>query len=317
MQLNRWALASSSLLLLAAACSGHQEAYQGYAEGEFVYVSSSQPGRLDQLTVARGQQVAAGARLFALESAQEQAAERQAQHQLAAAQAQLEDLKTGKRPAEVAVTSEQLAQSEIAARKSRSQRERDEAQYRAGGISREQLEATRAQADADAAKVLELEHQVQVARLPGREGQLRAQAEQVQAAAAAAAEATWKLDQKTLVAPKAGLVYDTLYREGEWVAAGTPVIRMLPPENIKVRFFVPETVVGGLAPGRTVSVRCDGCAAEVPATISFISPESEYTPPVIYSNETRAKLVYMIEARPSPQDAPKLHPGEPLEVRFP
>lgn len=119
-----------------------------------------------------------------------------------------------------------------------------------------------------------------------------------------------------MAAPRAGLVYDTLYREGEWIAAGSPVVRLLPPQNIKVRFFVPEAVVGGLAPGRAVSLHCDGCAADVPAAISFISSESEYTPPVIYSNETRVKLVYMIEARPSPGDAPKLHPGQPLEVRL-
>jgi HlyD family secretion protein len=317
MHFPRAAIAFLGLLLLTTGCSRHgQDAYQGYAEGEFVYVASSQPGRLDQLAVVRGQQVTAGTPLFVLESVQELAAQRQAQHQLAAAQAQLEDLKTAKRPAEIAVTSAQLAQSEIAAQKSASQRDRDEAQYRAGGISEEQVEATRAQASADAAKVRELEHQVQVAKLPGREQQIRAQSEQVKVADAAVTEATWKLSQKTLVAPGDGLVYDTLYREGEWIAAGSPVIRMLPPANIKVRFFVPEPVAGGLVPGRAVSVRCDGCSSEISATVSFISPESEYTPPVIYSNETRAKLVYMIEARPAPQDAPKLHPGQPLEVRL-
>jgi HlyD family secretion protein len=217
---------------------------------------------------------------------------------------------------EVAVTSAQLAAAEAAARKSASQRQRDEIQYRGGGISQEQLEASRAQADADAANVRELQHQVQVARLPGRTQQLRAQSEQVEAARAALAEATWKLDQKTMAAPRAGLVYDTLFREGEWVNAGNPVVRMLPPENIKVRFFVPETILGSLKPGRAVSVRCDGCGADVPAQISYVSEQSEYTPPIIYSNETRVKLTYMIEAHPSPQDALKLHPGQPLEVRL-
>jgi HlyD family secretion protein len=81
-----------------------------------------------------------------------------------------------------------------------------------------------------------------------------------------------------------------------------------------VRFFVPETVVGSLSPGRKVNVRCDGCAADVPATITWISNAAEYTPPVIYSNENRAKLVFMIEAHPSAQDAVKLHPGQPVEV---
>ena len=304
-------------LVLLAACSGKPRAtFQGYAEGDFVYLSSSQPGRLDRLNVARGEQVAAGAPLFTLESVQEQAAQRQAQHQLEVAQAQLKDLKTGKRPAEVAVISAQLASAEVQARKTALQRQRDESQYRAGGISQEQLEATRAAAEADAAKVRELQHQVEVAQLPGREEQLRAQNEQMEAARAALAEANWKLDQKSMAAPQAGLVYDTLYREGEWIGAGNPVVRMLPPQNIKVRFFVPETALGVLVLGRAVEVQCDGCATEVPAAISYISAESEYTPPVIYSNETRVKLTYMVEARPSPQDAPKLHPGQPLTVRL-
>src|SRR6184192_3162706 len=101
-------------LALLTACSGKPQAgLQGYAEGDFVYLSSSQPGRLDRLNVARGDQVAVGAPLFALESVQEQAAQRQAQHQLEVAQAQLRDLKTGKRPAEVAVIRAQLESAEV------------------------------------------------------------------------------------------------------------------------------------------------------------------------------------------------------------
>jgi len=92
---------------------------------------------------------------------------------------------------------------------------------------------------------------------------------------------------------------------------------MLPPENIKVRFFVPERVLGTLSVGRRVSLHCDGCAAELPATVTYVSSQAEYTPPVIYSNETRGKLVYMIEAHPAPQDGAKLHPGQPLEVVLP
>jgi HlyD family secretion protein len=310
-------IAFACLSLLAAACSSRrQDVFQGYAEGEFVDVASSQSGHLEKLKVARGDQIAAGASLFSLESVQEEAALRQAQHELAVAEAQLKDLKSGKRPVEVAVTSEQLAQAEVAAQRSALQRQRDEAQYRAGGISQDQLQATRAQAEGDAAKVRELQNQVRVARLPGRDEQLRAQAAQVEVARAGLADAQWKLDQKAQAAPQSGLVFDTLYREGEWIASGSPVVRMLPPENIKVRFFVPQPILGSLALGRAVSIHCDGCAAEVPAVISFISPQAEYTPPVIYSNETRSKLVFMIEARPSPRDAPKLHPGQPLEVHL-
>jgi HlyD family secretion protein len=300
-----------------AGCSGSRHGgYQGYVEGEFVYLSSSQPGHLERLAVARGQQVEGGTPVFTLEATEEKAEQHQAQQQLAAAEAQLADLETGKRPPEIAVIRAQLLQAQAAARKSAQQRERDQAQYRSGGISREQLEATLAQASTDAAHVNELESQLDVARLPGRAQQLRAQSGQVQAARAVLAQADWRVGQKSVAAPKAGLIYDTMYREGEWVAAGSPVVRMLPPENIKVRFFVPEPALGALALGRKVSLHCDGCAADVPATISYVSSEAEYTPPVIYSNETRGKLIYMIEAHPTPQDALKLHPGQPLAVRL-
>jgi len=303
------------LALALAGCSGtHGPSYQGYVEGEFVYMASSQPGHLERLAVTRGQQVEQGTPLFTLEATDEKAAQQQAQHQLAAAAAQLADLETGKRPPEVAVVQAQLAQAKAAAQKSALQRERDETQYRSGGISREQLEATLAQAASDAAHVSELESQLEVARLPGRAEQLKAQSRQVEAARAVLDQANWKVGEKAIVAPAAGLVYDTLFREGEWVAAGNPVVRMLPPQNVKVRFFVPETALGGLALGRQVSLHCDGCAADVPAAITFVSGEAEYTPPVIYSNDTRKKLIYMIEAHPAPQDAAKLHPGQPLVV---
>jgi HlyD family secretion protein len=315
MRINR-GIASTGLILLAACSHQPNDAFQGYVEGDFVYLSSSQPGRLEKIDVARGEQVAAGAPLFALEAVQEQAAQHEAQHQLEVAQAQLKDMTTGQRPPEVAVIGAQLAAAEVQARKSAAQRYRDEAQYHAGGISQEQLEATRAQADSDAAKVNELKNQIAVAKLPRRAEQLRAQTEQTEAARAALTEASWRLDQKTVAAPASGLVYDTMYREGEWINAGNPVVRLLPPQNIKVRFFVPETILGSLALGRAVKLHCDGCGADVPATITYISADSEYTPPVIYSNETRVKLTYMIEARPSVQDAPKLHPGQPLTVHL-
>ncbi|KVU35970.1 secretion protein HlyD [Burkholderia ubonensis] len=314
----------TSLLLAAgialAACgrrTDERATYQGYVEGEFVYLSSSQSGTLTQLAVQRGQSVAANTPAFALEAVDETAALQQAQHQLAAAQAQLADLRTGKRPPEVNVTKAQLAQAVAQAGKAADQLARDERQYRAGGISAQQLDDSRTAARTSAAQVRELRSQVDVARLPGRSQQIAAQAAQVDAAQAAVAVAQWKLDQKRVAAPAAGRVYDTLYRLGEWVQAGSPVVQMLPPQNVKVRFFVPEAAVASLAPGRAVTIHCDGCAADVPARITYVSSQAEYTPPVIYSNESRTKLVFMIEARPAVADAPKLHPGQPVAVRVP
>ncbi|CAG9195359.1 Predicted membrane fusion protein (MFP) component of efflux pump, membrane anchor protein YbhG [Paraburkholderia sabiae] len=297
------------------ACSQHAgNTWQGYVEGEFVYLGSSQSGKLTQLQVARGDQVTADAPVFALESVDETAALQQAQQQLAAARAQLADIQTGKRPPEVDVTKAQLAQAIANARKATLQLTRDAAQYRVGGIPKGQLDDTRAAADSANAQVRELTHEVQVARLPGRSQQLLAQSAQVEAAQAAVAQAQWKLDQKRVSAPAKGRIYDTLYRVGEWVQAGSPVVQMLPPQNVKVRFFVPETVVGSLAPGRALTIHCDGCASDVNAKITYVSSSAEYTPPVIYSNESRAKLVFMVEAHPSVGDAPRLHPGQPVSV---
>lgn len=306
------------LLAAALAACSHQDrdTYQGYVEGEFVYLGSSQSGKLTVLSVTRGQTVKTGVSAFTLESVDETAALDQAQRQLTSAQSQLEDILTGKRAPEVASVRAQLAQARANARKAALQLSRDQAQFDAGGIPKGQLDDSRANADATAAQVRDLSEQVDIARLPGRPQQIAAQRAQVAAAQAFVAQAQWKVDQKRVAAPADGLVYDTLYRVGEWVQAGSPVVQMLPPQNVKVRFFVPESVVGGLAPGRAVSIHCDGCAENVPATITYVSNQAEYTPPVIYSNENRSKLVFMIEAHPQASDAAKLHPGQPVAVRL-
>ena len=252
-----------------------------------------------------------------LESDNEVAAQRQARHQLSVAEAQLADLRLGKRPPEMGVIREQLAQASAEEKRAAANRVRDEAQYQAGGISVAQLDATRASAESLAARVRELERQLDVAALPARDDQIRAQESAVAAARAALEQSDWKLRQKTVSATVAGRVFDTLYRAGEWVPAGHPVVRLLPPENVKIRFFVPEPLVGGLSVGKEITLRCDGGPSDVRATVSYVSAESEYTPPIIYSNETRSKLIYMIEAHPSVADAVKLHPGQPVEVFLP
>lgn len=301
--------------IVCAGCTrSAPNAYQGYVEGEFVYLASSQPGQLTQLLVSRGANVKAGAPLFSLEAQNESAAVQQADEQLLAAQAKEADIETGKRSQEIDVLRAQRTQAEVDATHAATEYARDQAQYRAGGIAQTELDEARARAQSTAAKVRELASQLAVAHLPSRAQEIKAQGAQVGAAQAALAQAQWKLDQKSVRAPQAGLVFDTMYRLGEWVPAGSPVVRMLPPQNVKIRFFVPETVVGSLSLGRSVRIHCDGCAADVSAVLTFISSQSEYTPPVIYSNENRAKLVFLVEAQPQVVDAPKLHPGQPVEV---
>lgn len=288
--------------------------FQGYVEGEFVNVAAPLGGRLERLAVKRGDVVSAGAALYALDAVSEIAAERESQAQLASAQARLADFKLGRRPPEQAVTQAQIAQAEADLQRSTTQTARDEAQLRIGGIAQAQLDDSRATLATARARRDQLQAELAVARLPGRSDQIQAQAAAVEAARAVLAQAAWRREQKTVAATQAGQVTDTLFRLGEWVPAGGAVVRMLPPQNVKVRFFVPEAVVGSLAVGRAVAIRCDGCGAEIAATLAYVAPQAEFTPPVIYSNETRAKLVFMVEARPAPDDASRLHPGQPVGV---
>ena len=301
-----------------AGCSGDKSAaYQGYVEGEYVHLAAPVAGRLEALLVQRGQAVQAGARVFRLEATEEAAAREQAEEQLKAAQAQLADLRSGRRSPEVQVVQAQLAQARAAEAQAAQQVARDEAQLAAGGIARSQLEDARADHAIKAARVRELAGQLAVAQLPARSDQIGAQSAQVAAARAVVQQAAWRLDQKQVATAQAGQVTETLYRQGEWVPAGSPVVRLLPPQGVKVRFFVPETVAGGLRPGRKVAVQCDGCDGDVAATVSFVAAEAEFTPPVIYSIETRSKLVYLVEASPAAGQSQKLRPGQPVTVSLP
>jgi len=314
----------TSLILAATLVAGHTgcsrkrpNAYQGYVEGKFVYVASPQSGRVDHLSVARGDTISVGKPLLTLDQEPELSAERQARESLRSEEARLADMQTGKRPPEKEVIIAQLQQAKVEHQKALDILKSDETQYAAGGLPLTDLITARAAAESYAALVRRYESDLAVAELPGREAQIQAQAQAVAASRAALQQATWKLQQKQIACPGNGLVFDTLYREGEWVPAGSPIVQLLPPGNIEIRFFVPETAVGKLQLGQTLAVHCDGRDASIPATITFISIQAEYTPPVIYSNENRSKLVFMVIARPAADQAATLHPGQPVDITVP
>ena len=301
-------------LLLAACGQRETSGIQGYVEGEFVRVSANAAGMLDNLTVRRGQSIAAGTALFTLESASETAARREAQDQVNKADASLANLLSGKRPVEVNVVTAQLQQAIAARALSASNLARQQKLAAAGFISPSLLEDARTQLARDSAHVAELQAQVQTARLPSRDNEIRAAQAEAAAARAALAQAEWKLRQRAVPAPAAGLVFDTYYRTGEWVNAGSPVVSLLPPQNIKLRFYVAEARLGAVKPGQKIRVSCDACGTPIEAEIRYIAPQAEYTPPVLYTRDQRAKLVYLVEAYPAAADAPRLHPGQPVDV---
>jgi HlyD family secretion protein len=305
-----------ALVALAAAMGlggdGGPLVVQGYVEGEYVYVAAPVAGRLETLHVARGVQVAAGAPLFQLARSSEQPARDDAAARLARAEANLANLRKGKRPSEIDSLEAQLAQANAMLELSEVALQRREQLVETRAVSREAVDEARATNDRNKARIAELQAELETARLGARADEIEAAEAEVTAAQAQLAQAQWRLDELAQAAPQAGLVVDTLYRPGEWVAAGAPVVSMLPPENVKVRFFVPEPRLGAVVVGDEVQVRCDACAPDLTAVISYVSPDAEYTPPVIYSREMRAKLVYLVEAQPRQPAA--LRPGQPVDV---
>jgi HlyD family secretion protein len=240
-----------ALLLLFAGCSDpKKDRFQGYVEGEFVYVASPLAGQLETLSVQRGQQVTAGQPLFALDETTEKAAREQIKAALV------------------------LSERELG---------RQEKLFGTGVAATQDLDRARSARDQDKRRLDQTD---------------------------------WSFEQKKQSAPQSGLVHDTLFRQGEWVPAGKPVVVLLPPQNIKVRTFVPETRVGSIHYGDTGRVAVDGVENPFFGKVSYISPRAEYTPPVIYSRETRAKLVFMVELIFDPQAAANLHPGQPVDVEF-
>ena len=311
------AIAIVGAAVLVACNRPPSDRVQGYVEGEFVYVASPFAGQLEALSVRRGGQVRAGEALFALERVSEKAARDEAERRLGQALANLEDAKKGKRPTEIDSLKAQLKQAQAALRLSSREVVRQEGLRAVPGAAVElEVDRARAARDQDRQRVAQLQADLNTALLGSRTDQVIAAEAEVRAREAALAKAEWEFGQKRQQAPKSGLVFDTLYREGEWVPAGRPVVVVLPPENIKVRAFVPETRVGAIHPGDEVLVGVDGVQRPFAGKVSYIAPRAEYTPPVIYSQESRDKLVFMIEVVFDPQSAVDLNPGQPVDVEF-
>ncbi|MEI6737691.1 MAG: HlyD family efflux transporter periplasmic adaptor subunit [Pseudomonadota bacterium] len=307
-------LAASAIVLLAGCHVSNESFYSGYAEGEYVRVASAYAGSLTALNVKRGDKIDVNAPLFSLEQENERAARQEVIARVAQAEARLENLQKAKRPEEIAAARAQLAQAETALSLSQAEFKRTENLVAAKFLSPAKLDEARAAVEGSRSRVAELNAQLNVAKLASRSDEIKAAAAEVNVVREQLIQAEWKLAQKTQRAPRAGLVTDTLYTHGEWVQAGMPVVSILPAENIKLKFFVAEKQLGVLKIGQEVNVSCDGCPP-LKAEISYVAPQAEYTSPLIYSKENRASLVFMIEARTS-EDAAKLHPGQPVEIRL-
>ena len=263
------------LLLVLASCSPQpNDAWLGYGEGDNAFISAPQAGWLTDLKVERGQTIRLGDVLFTLDSTTQVAGRDQAQAALVQAKASLAQ----------EISNHDFMQVELERQNRLARDNAGTPELRDQAVNNEKQSAARI-------------------------AQLRAQIGQMEASLSGA---VYGLSQRKIIAQTEGPVQDIYFRPGEYVPASTPVLSVLPPANVYVRFFVPETQLAKVHLGQKVRVTCDGCKP-MEATITFIAAQEEFTPPVIFSVNNREKLVFKLEAR-APGGLP-IHPGQPVEVR--
>jgi HlyD family secretion protein len=300
--MRRQALAALAFLGLASCEAPPNDHWLGYVEGEMALIAAPQPGWITTVDVTRGSQIKPGTALFTLDAVRELAARDNANAQIAGANEQ-----ASQAAAQVAQAQAQQAQSEADIAKDRKELERQQELVRIGGTPRRDLEA--AQAAYDSARAQQNQFVASQTQAAAARRQAEALARQGQASLDTA---EFNLSERAVRALIAGEVQDVYFRQGEYANAGTPVVAVLPPANVFVRFFVPEPQIAGLMLGSQVHIGCDGCAANLVATISFIAAQTEFTPPVIYSVGNRERLVFKVEARAA--NGLPIHPGLPVEV---
>jgi HlyD family secretion protein len=306
--------AVAAVIVLFAFPANQGSEFPGYMEADLVLVGSEQGGRVLGLSVEEGTAVKQGDPVFTLESSEQEASVAAAKARVIEAEARLADAKAEiQRPDEINVLEAALNEAKAMLQVASRNLERAQALFDKGWTTKAQLDDAIAQHDRNQATVAEAEKRIIAAKLPGRSDMIAAAAANAEAARHALAEAEKNLAKREVFAPADGTVEEVYFRPGEVVNAGQSVVALLPPRNLKVRFFVAEPERARLQVDQSVAVTCDGCPPDLHAKINFIARDAEFTPPVIFSREQRRKLVYLVEARPE-GPAARLTAGQPVTV---
>jgi HlyD family secretion protein len=301
---------------LFSACAAPAPLAVGYVEGEFALLAPIEMAEVDGVSVRRGDRVAAGATLAVLEDSDAKIAVAQAEAALAQAEAQLANLRIGKRPEEIAVL--QAAVDMAKAERANAQRKADRLRdlYAKGTATQADFDTARTGLETAVAEVEQANANLAVGRLPARPEEIKAAESAVKQAHAARDQARWRLAKRVIAAPAAGRISDIIRNPGDVAGPQAPVVSMLPDGAVKLTLYVPERDFASVKIGSMLDVHCDGCKPGLQARVSYVSPDPEFTPPVIYSLENRQKLVYLVEARPV-GEATRLQPGQIVDVGLP
>ncbi|SMY10124.1 HlyD family secretion protein [Flavimaricola marinus] len=287
--------------------------YNGYVEGDYVYVAPAAVGRIVSIQVAEGEAVSAGQNLFQSDDTHQSAMLRAAQAEVDVARANLENLATGGREAEINVVVASLDQAKADQHLAQATLERSQRLLAAGAVSQARVDGDLASLQSANARVAQLQAQLSVAELPARNAQRIAAEATLEAALARLDDARSALDDRTVEAPVGGRVDMVFYEQGEVALAGAPVVSILPSDSLKALFYIPEADRTQMSLGDIFDVSCSGCPTEVTARLTRLAATPQYTPPIIYSSEERSRLVFRAEA--ALDNAGGLLPGQPLSLR--
>ncbi|WP_262690280.1 HlyD family secretion protein [Kordiimonas aestuarii] len=286
--------------------------YPGYVEGEYIELSVPVSGTLASLNIMRGQRVEAGAALFSLDKTTAMADVAQAEAGVERTRAELADRKKGARAEELEVRRAEMREAEATLLNAEQELKRQRDLVGSTAFVQAKLDSAKAAYGQARARLAALQQAFDVANLPARQDQLEAAGQVVREAEATLAKANRRVAELAPVAPVGAVVQDTYFLPGAWVPANKPVVTLLPDDKRKLRFFVPEAEIARIKLGQPMAFTCDGCEVGLRASVIYIAPEAEYTPPVIYSADSREKLVFLIEALP--MDGVILPVGLPVEV---
>jgi HlyD family secretion protein len=299
------------------ACAPPSNAAVGYIEGEYVNVAPIEVARIANEYVRRGDVLKAGDRIATLETTDAEIAVHNADAALAEANANLANILYGRRPEEIAAIEADFKAAEVQQDDAQRTLNRRKDLNSRGFASQADLDSAQTASDVAASRVRNLTANLAVAKLPARDEEILSARSKAAQAKAALDNARWRLEQRQLTAPAAGYVSDIIRRVGDVAGPSAPVVSFLPANAVKVKVYVPEATLSSLALGQEIDVRCDGCEKDLRATITYIAREPEFTPPVIYSLESRQTLVYLIEARAANDRPLRLQPGQIVDVDLP
>lgn len=299
-------------LILTGCHPEHKKLYQGYIEVKNLYLASPYSGVLITQHIVRGQPVKKGQTLVNLDPHpqvfmldESLALEKQATFGIA-------NLRKGKRKPEIQIANAKLVEAIARRELGKLRLKRFETLYKTQATDRDHVDEAIYNDQVRIGEQEEAEANLFLSKLGARPDEILSKQAQETALKAKSMVSAWALDQKNIYAPVDAVVFDTYYGEGEFVPADKPILSLLDPKNVRIEFFVPAEDLPSLELNQTIHFTCDGSPESNDAVINYISPEAEYSPPLIYSRENKSTIVFRVKA--TVVDSHLFKPGQPVVV---